>query len=52
MMLAILIFSWAQFRYIGETLDDIQVEAFAVVREAARRTLGMRHFDVQVVLNL
>jgi preprotein translocase subunit SecA len=34
----------------GETLDDIQVEAFAVVREAARRTLGMRHFDVQVAL--
>lgn len=35
----------------GETLDDIQVEAFAVVREAARRTLGMRHFDVQVLPN-
>ncbi|KAG0576049.1 hypothetical protein KC19_5G051100 [Ceratodon purpureus] len=33
----------------GETLDDIQVEAFAVVREAARRTLGMRHFDVQII---
>jgi preprotein translocase subunit SecA len=32
----------------GETLNDIQAEAFAVVREAARRTLGMRHFDVQV----
>jgi preprotein translocase subunit SecA len=32
----------------GETLDDIQAEAFAVVREAAKRTLGMSHFDVQV----
>lgn len=33
----------------GETLDDILPEAFAVVREASRRTLGMRHFDVQLV---
>ncbi len=33
----------------GEAIDDILVEAFAVVREAARRTLGMRHFDVQLV---
>nr|DAD24747.1 TPA_asm: hypothetical protein HUJ06_026211 [Nelumbo nucifera] len=33
----------------GETLADIQAEAFAVVREAARRKLGMRHFDVQIV---
>ncbi|RMH45775.1 MAG: preprotein translocase subunit SecA, partial [Gammaproteobacteria bacterium] len=33
----------------GETLDDLLVEAFAVVREAARRTLGMRHFDVQLI---
>ncbi len=33
----------------GETLDDIMHEAFAVVREAARRTLGMRPFDVQVM---
>ncbi|CAI5495229.1 unnamed protein product [Closterium sp. Naga37s-1] len=33
----------------GETLDDIQAEAFAVVREAAQRTLCMRHFDVQIV---
>ncbi len=32
----------------GESLDDILVEAFACVREAARRTLGMRHFDVQL----
>ncbi len=33
----------------GATLDDILVEAFAVVREAARRVLGQRHFDVQVI---
>ncbi|MEW5921951.1 MAG: preprotein translocase subunit SecA [Bacillota bacterium] len=33
----------------GETLDDILPEAFALVREAARRTLGMRPFDVQVL---
>ena len=33
----------------GETLDDILVEAFAVVREAARRVLGLRHFDVQLI---
>src|SRR5215213_9020681 len=32
----------------GETLDDLLVEAFAVVREAAKRTLGQRHFDVQL----
>ncbi|MGH9382071.1 MAG: preprotein translocase subunit SecA, partial [Thermoanaerobaculia bacterium] len=32
----------------GATLDDLLIEAFAVVREAAARTLGMRHFDVQV----
>ncbi|MGD1868582.1 MAG: preprotein translocase subunit SecA [Neomegalonema sp.] len=33
----------------GETLDDLLPEAFAVTREAAKRTLGMRHFDVQLV---
>ena len=33
----------------GETTDDILVEAFAVVREAAKRTLGQRHFDVQLM---
>ena len=33
----------------GATLDDLQAEAFAAVREAARRTLGQRHFDVQLV---
>jgi preprotein translocase subunit SecA len=33
----------------GETLDELLVEAFAVVREAARRTLNMRHFDVQII---
>ncbi|MDA0654708.1 MAG: preprotein translocase subunit SecA, partial [Proteobacteria bacterium] len=32
----------------GETLDDLLVEAFALVREAAKRTLGQRHFDVQL----
>ena len=32
----------------GETLDDLMVEAFAVVREAAKRTLNMRHFNVQL----
>lgn len=33
----------------GETLDDILPEAFAVVREASRRVLGMRHFDTQMI---
>ena len=33
----------------GETMDDILPEAFAVVREASRRVLGMRHFDVQMI---
>ncbi len=33
----------------GKTLDDILVPAFATVREAARRTLGQRHFDVQLI---
>ena len=33
----------------GETLDDLLVEAFAVVREAAKRVLGMRHFRVQLI---
>ena len=33
----------------GETLDDILAEAFATVREAAKRTLGQRHFDVQLM---
>ena len=33
----------------GETLDSILPEAFAVVREAAKRTLGQRHYDVQVM---
>ena len=33
----------------GETLDDILPEAFAVVRETGRRTLNMRHFDVQLI---
>lgn len=33
----------------GKTLDDILPEAFAAVREAAKRTLGMRHYDVQLI---
>jgi preprotein translocase subunit SecA len=33
----------------GATLDELQAEAFAVVREAGKRTLGQRHFDVQLV---
>ncbi len=32
----------------GETLDDLMIEAFATVREASKRTLGQRHFDVQL----
>ncbi len=34
---------------MGETLDSLLPEAFAVVREATRRTLGQRHFDVQLI---
>lgn len=33
----------------GETLDELLPEAFALVREAARRTIGQRHFDVQII---
>src|SRR6185437_13259601 len=33
----------------GDTLDDVLPEAFATVREAAKRTLGQRHFDVQLM---
>jgi preprotein translocase subunit SecA len=41
---------WLQKRLQnGETVDDILVEAFATVREAARRTLGERHYDVQLI---
>src|SRR5262249_34390285 len=38
-------------RLAGEdaTLDDILPEAFALVREASRRTIGLRHFDVQLI---
>ncbi len=42
----------AEFRarlQAGETLDDLLPEAFAVVREGAKRTLGQRHYDVQMV---
>src|SRR5688572_14268310 len=33
----------------GKSLDDILPEAFATVREAGKRVLGMRHFDVQMI---
>src|SRR5919205_3396490 len=33
----------------GEPLDDLLYECFALVREASRRTLGLRHFDVQLI---
>ena len=33
----------------GESLDDLLPEAYAAVREASKRTLGMRHFDVQLL---
>ncbi len=33
----------------GETLDDLLIEAFAVVREAGKRSVGMRHYDVQLI---
>jgi preprotein translocase subunit SecA len=36
----------------GETLDDLLPEAFAAVREAAKRTLGQRHFDVQLLAGM
>ncbi|MDF1512391.1 MAG: preprotein translocase subunit SecA [Anaerolineae bacterium] len=42
----------AQFReriQAGESLDDLLPEAFAVVREASRRTIGLRHYDVQLI---
>ena len=38
-----------QLKENGQTLDDILPEAFAVVREASKRVLGMRHFDVQLI---
>ncbi len=41
---------WLRQRLVdGETLDDILPDAFATVREAAKRTLGQRHFDVQMM---
>src|SRR5215210_8309867 len=33
----------------GEPLDDLLIEAFATVREAAKRTIGQRHYDVQLM---
>ena len=41
--------SFKQALSVGKTLDDILPEAFAVVREAAQRTLGQRHYDVQLI---
>ncbi len=38
-----------EWLHSGKTLDDILPEAFATVREASRRVLGMRHFDVQLI---
>src|SRR5271167_1342950 len=38
-----------QYEALQEALDEILVEAFAVVREAGRRVLNMRHFDVQLI---
>jgi len=41
---------WLRERYEGgESLDDLLIEAFATVREAGKRTLGQRHFDVQLL---
>ena len=41
---------WLQERIQnGETLDDLLVDAFATVREGSKRTLGQRHFDVQLL---
>ena len=41
---------WLRQRYAdGETVDDILIDAFATVREAAKRTLGQRHYDVQLL---
>ncbi|EIJ80485.1 preprotein translocase subunit SecA [Bacillus methanolicus PB1] len=33
----------------GKTIDDIKIEAFAAVREASKRVLGLRHYDVQLI---
>lgn len=35
--------------YAGETMDELLPEAFAAVREASKRTTGLRHFDVQLM---
>ena len=42
-------FEKEQYDALQEVLDEILVEAFAVVREAGRRVLNMRHFDVQLI---
>ena len=38
-----------QFKAEQDALEDVLVEAFAVVREASKRTLGLRHYDVQMI---
>jgi len=45
----------AEFKQLllnGKTLEEILPEAFAVVREASRRTLGLRHYDVQLIAGI
>ncbi|CAH0345164.1 accessory Sec system translocase SecA2 [Bacillus sp. CECT 9360] len=42
-------FSFKERLQNGETVSDITIEAFAVVREAAKRVLGLRHYDVQLI---
>src|SRR5579864_4836950 len=42
-------FEKAEYEALQEVLDEVLVEAFAVVREAGRRVLNMRHFDVQLI---
>ena len=44
--------SWRLRLKNGETLDDILPEAFALAREAAKRVLGERHYDVQIMGSL
>ncbi|MEQ1789861.1 MAG: preprotein translocase subunit SecA [Rickettsiales bacterium] len=42
--------AWLRERHkAGESLDDLMIDAFATVREAGKRVLGMRHFDVQLI---
>ena len=45
-------FEKEQYEALQEVMDEILVEAFAVVREAGRRVLNMRHFDVQLIVSM